>query len=107
VNILEQQNEKSPVNQVSEIQKEPDEENQRENQLHYQKVPARGMDVLNLPPRSEVHQSAEKRFRLKVRRPFVRFMIIIFLLVILSLAAFFLQKSGVVDIISVLTNRSR
>lgn len=41
------------------------------------------IDVLNLPPRSEVHVSPERRLTLNFKKPYVRFTVVILLLLVL------------------------
>lgn len=51
------------------------------------------MDVLNLPPRSEVHQSSKTRLSLSLKKPAVRFLFfLIFLALILVLIYFFYEE---------------
>ncbi|MDY0396541.1 hypothetical protein ACFSMW_04800 [Virgibacillus halophilus] len=64
-------------------------------------IQIREMDVLNLPPRSEVHQHAETSFHLKLKRPLARFIIVVLLLVLLCVGGIYLQKTGIIDIISI------
>lgn len=39
------------------------------------------VDILNLPPRREIHKNKNRRTRLKVKKPFIRIAIVIFVLV--------------------------
>lgn len=41
------------------------------------------IDVLDLPPRSEIHQNKSKKTRLKINLIFLRFLLILFLLIII------------------------
>lgn len=48
------------------------------------------VDVLNLPPRSEVHQKSKLRLRMNVRRPVWRFLLVILILVGIITGVYFM-----------------
>lgn len=49
------------------------------------------IDILDLPPRKEVHKSSSKKFKLKVKSPIVRFIFVLLLIgVIIFLAYYYL-----------------
>ncbi|HLR75892.1 MAG TPA: hypothetical protein VK077_11560 [Virgibacillus sp.] len=47
------------------------------------------IDVLNLPPRKEVHRSHGKKIKLKLSKPLQRLMFVIFILIIVMIAIYF------------------
>lgn len=47
------------------------------------------VDVLNLPPRSEVHQQTNLRLHMDVRRPVWRFVFVIFIIVVIGTIVYF------------------
>lgn len=48
------------------------------------------VDVLNLPPRSEVHQKTALRFEMNVHRPFWRFVFVIILLAVIISVVYYM-----------------
>ncbi|WP_047980021.1 hypothetical protein [Ornithinibacillus contaminans] len=46
---------------------------------------ANPMNILNLPPRSEVHGIKKKRTRLKIRKPFIRLSMVAICLLVVAL----------------------
>ena len=61
-----------------------DTENVAPKESNYQDI-----DILNLPPRSEVHGVKKTKTRWKVRSPFIRFLIVLLLVVFLLVGAYF------------------
>lgn len=47
------------------------------------------IDILNLPPRSEVHGKKMTKMRWKIRSPFIRFLFVILLAIILLVGAYY------------------
>lgn len=45
------------------------------------KMESRQVDILNLPPRKEVHSSGNKRTHVKISRPFIRLLIVIIVII--------------------------
>lgn len=50
------------------------------------------LDVLKLPPRKEVHQAKKQKFSFRFTRPFVRFMIV--LIIMISAISFIFFRLG-------------
>ncbi|MGM8211643.1 hypothetical protein ACLIBH_02500 [Virgibacillus sp. W0430] len=48
------------------------------------------IDVLNLPPRKEVHSNQSKRARIKVKMPLIRITSVVFLLVTILTVAYYM-----------------
>lgn len=57
------------------------------------------IDVLNLPPRKEVHGDNNARTRLSISGPFLRFLSVIFLILIVIFGTYFLWGEELVLII--------
>lgn len=55
------------------------------------------VDVLNLPPRSQVHQSTNMSLRLDINRPLWRFLTVIIVLLIIASLVYFLFGEQVID----------
>jgi hypothetical protein len=53
------------------------------------------INVLNLPPRKEVHGQKKKRAHIKLRKPFIRLAIVIVLVIIVVGILFFLNGGGI------------
>jgi predicted DNA binding CopG/RHH family protein len=51
------------------------------------------IDVLNLPPRKEVHNKKNKRIKVKISSPLIRFIFVILLLSVLILV-YYLNSGG-------------
>ncbi|ASN05486.1 hypothetical protein [Virgibacillus necropolis] len=49
----------------------------------------RKIDILNLPPRREVHGSNKKRARMKISRPFARFSVVILIIFAIIVSAYY------------------
>ena len=47
------------------------------------------IDILNLPPRSEVHQSKSRKLKLTFQRPLIRLLLVIILLIAIAFGAFY------------------
>lgn len=50
----------------------------------------REVDILNLPPRKEVHGNKKQHTHIKISLPFRRFILIIFLLIIILIGVYYL-----------------
>lgn len=57
------------------------------------------VDVLNLPPRKEVHGKSLDRARLKFRKPLLRFLTVITILVMIIIGAYFIWNEELISII--------
>lgn len=51
--------------------------------------PTRKINVLNLPPRKEIHSNKKRRTRLKIGKPLKRFLIVIFILIVILAGAYY------------------
>ena len=56
------------------------------------------VDVLNLPPRSEVHSATNIRFHIDFKRPIWRFIAIIVLLVIIGCIVYFFFDEQIMEL---------
>ena len=72
-------------------------ENSEGEQSAYQ-VDLREIDILNLPPRKEVHTS-NSRTKLKVSRPFLRLLFISLLVIIILVVSYFLFDGELVTLL--------
>lgn len=74
------------VDQKEEEQLVHDNENQEIDKVAASDPLIPKIDVLNLPPRKEIHGNGKNRTRLKIGRPFLRFLVVtlIFILVVIS-----------------------
>lgn len=59
---------------------------------------ARDIDILNLPPRKEVHSNKKKRTRVKVNRPFARLSAVIIILIIIVIAVYYLWSAELIEL---------
>lgn len=50
------------------------------------------VDVLNLPPRKEVHRPHQTGFKIKFRRPLLRFVFVLLLLILITVAVLYIQR---------------
>src|SRR5690625_2069371 len=57
------------------------------------------IDVLNLPPRKEVHSNNDSRTRLSISRPFLRFLSVIILIIVIILGAYFMWGEELIVLI--------
>lgn len=62
----------------------------------------REMDVLNLPPRKEVHSRNPSRAKLKLNAPFIRFIFVVIILIGVVSGAYFVWGE---DLITIINNR--
>ena len=72
---------------VSEINQQLDASDVQNEQNHDNYVE---VDVLNLPPRREVHKKSKHRLSLNLRQPIFRFIFVVFLIIIIGLLLFYL-----------------
>lgn len=64
--------------EVTNQPKEKEDDKEKEATTSYIEV-----DVLNLPPRSEVHQKPKRKFYVNLKSPFVRLLLVLFILLII------------------------
>lgn len=79
--------------------KSKSEESRREEQ-HTNDDSIPKIDVLNLPPRREVHGNSNVRTRLGISRPFLRFLSVIVLIVAIILGAYFMWGEELIVLIN-------
>lgn len=60
----------------------------------------REIDILNLPPRKEVH-SGKKRTKLKISKPFKRLLVVMILLILLLAGAIYIWGAEWLEIINI------
>lgn len=75
----------------------PEEDIKKDN--HEKKV-ERDVDILNLPPRGEVHSINKKRTRLKVSGASLRFIFVIITLLVLVGGAYYLWGQELIEVIT-------
>lgn len=57
------------------------------------------IDILNLPPRKEVHSQHASRTRLKLNRPFLRFLTVIVIIFVIIMSASFIWAEELMNMI--------
>lgn len=57
------------------------------------------IDVLNLPPRKDVHTNHKRRTRVKIGQPFIRFFVVIILFIISVAGAYYLWGEELITLI--------
>lgn len=75
--------------------------NDTKTQHSTQNQEPRDIDILNLPPRSEVHKKDGLGFHFKINHSLLRLLIVILLLVVLILGVVVLQDGGIMDVLSI------
>lgn len=58
----------------------------------------RKIDILDLPPRKEVHSNSKNRTKLKMSRPFLRFSIFILILILVIFAVFYVWGNELIQL---------
>lgn len=57
------------------------------------------IDVLNLPPRKEVHRQKKKKFSLKINRPSIRLFFVIIMAILVCLLVLYMWEEDLIDFI--------
>lgn len=83
---------------TNDLQMEKSTNNTFENVSVALSEPTRTIDILNLPPRKEVHDNKKRRTRLKVSRPFARLSIVIILLIVVTFAVYYLWSEELIQL---------
>lgn len=83
-----------------ELQQNAPDSEQLSNELDVDDRSIPKIDVLNLPPRKEIHRDNDVRTRLSISGPFVRFLSIIILIIIIVFGAYFLWGDELILIIN-------
>lgn len=78
---------------INELQENTDDSSTiSSREIQEEKVPEQDVDteinVLNLPPRKEVHSQKKKRARIKFSKPFIRLVIVVVLIIIFGVLFF-------------------
>src|SRR5690625_3015274 len=60
----------------------------------------RRIDILNLPPRTEIHSKYKKRTHVKFSRPLLRLLMVIIVLAGVFIGAYFIWREGLLTLIS-------
>ena len=71
-----------------------------QDELYIEPKQLRKIDVLNLPPRTEVHSKNNNRTHLKLGRPFMRLLIVVFIFIIVIIGAYYLWGEELITIIN-------
>jgi hypothetical protein len=58
------------------------------------------IDVLNLPPRKEIHGNKKSRIRLSMSKPFLRLLSVIFLIILIICGAYYIWGEELIHIIN-------
>lgn len=58
------------------------------------------IDVLNLPPRKEVHKDHDSRMRLKLSKPFLRFISVVIILFIITICIYIFWGEELIPLIN-------
>lgn len=67
-------------------------------QPDYDELEMREMDILNLPPRSEVHQNSKQKLSFKIKQPFARFIVFAVFIVAIVVLMIYLQLYDFIDV---------
>lgn len=62
-----------------------------------EKEPQESVELLNLPPRSVVHNQTKKSMKIKIKFPLVRLLVLIFILILLSIPFYHIWQSKYED----------
>ncbi|RLL48180.1 hypothetical protein D8M04_02585 [Oceanobacillus piezotolerans] len=73
-------------------------EQEDESSVKMEEEPSREIDILNLPPRKEVHTNKAKA-HLKLRTPFIRFLLVIVLLAAVIISAYYYWGEGMFSLL--------
>lgn len=57
------------------------------------------VDILNLPPRKEIHNGKSKPMKMKIARPYIRMVVVVLLIVILFAGGYYLWSEELMEII--------
>ncbi|SDJ66877.1 hypothetical protein [Sediminibacillus albus] len=80
---MKKENKKDQAQQLrSAMDKEESKSFSLENQLEHHPDPEEEVNVLNLPPRKQVHHQKKTGMKWKISIPLIRFLLILFLLII-------------------------
>jgi len=97
---MNEQNERKNDDQATDLQKLIDEVQQSERIQKKQQVSLsqesdqiRKMDILNLPPRKEIHRNHKQRIHVKLSRPLFRFLSVIIILLVIIYGAYFIWEN--------------
>ncbi len=72
------------INEVNDKTKHHEEQEQRDENVY------EDIDVLNLPPRKEIHSQKKSILRVTFKRPFLRFLFVIILMTVIIVGAIYL-----------------
>ncbi|WP_200416255.1 hypothetical protein [Virgibacillus salexigens] len=73
---------------LNEVEKNTDKENASDEKKANEGHRSREVDILNLPPRKEIHSNKKAPTHIKISVPFKRFLLILTVLLILMLGAY-------------------
>ncbi|WP_053219365.1 hypothetical protein [Virgibacillus senegalensis] len=84
---MEEESSKDQASQLRDLVEEMDENTDSGEEMkdHFEQEE---VNVLNLPPRKEVHQSKKTRIKWKLSLPLIRLLVILFLLIVAVIASF-------------------
>ena len=107
VESKEQQDQATPLKKIFEEVQQTDNETEPDQEVEsYQTFSEpkteREMDVLNLPPRKEVHGKNQSRAKLKFHAPFMRLVLVVIVLIGVMSGAYFIWGE---ELISIINNR--
>lgn len=97
----EYENQAEQLKQIfNELQQHTIDSNDTSNELDENDHLIPKIDVLNLPPRKEVHSNQSTRTRLSISRPFLRFLSVIMLMIIIVVGAYLIWEEELIIIIN-------
>lgn len=85
------------VQGANDLQAEKNQDSTEENDSVPVSEPTREIDILNLPPRKEVHSNTKKRTSFKISRPLVRLSTVIIVLAIIIFVAYYLWGAELIQ----------
>lgn len=76
-------------------------QNQANNdQESIEQTPQNKIDVLNLPPRKEIHGNNKQKIKFKISSPLVRFVLVITVLIILLVSSYYFWGDDILFILN-------
>lgn len=70
-----------------------------ENDTHQTLDNTKKIDVLNLPPRKEIHNGKSRHIKIKVTKPYIRLIVVVLLITFLFAGGFYMWGQELVNMI--------
>lgn len=100
IKLNKQSNHNQQATNLQELFNEVQQGEIRQSELNEKQQPLQKVDILNLPPRKEVHGNAKKRTNLKVSKPFIRLFFVIIILLIIGFGTYYFWGNDLITIIN-------